>query len=84
MFVSTEISDTKLHTVLLNQKEIKLSWLVDWHKKEVMFNVDNPFNEEYNWFSIGFSQRGKNAHSDLCYFFKNTKTAVVKHKDRII
>lgn len=64
------LANTKLHTLLLDHNKIKLSWLVDWNKKEVMFNVDNAFSAKNKWFSFGFSKRGDMEHSDICFFTK--------------
>lgn len=65
-----ELANTKLHTLLLDHHKIKLSWLIDWNKKEVMFNVDNAFSAKNKWFSFGFSKRGEIEHSDICFFTK--------------
>ena len=64
-----EFASTKLHTILLDHNDTKLSWVVDWNKKEVLFNVDNAFNG-HKWFSFGFSKRGTTKQSDLCYFIR--------------
>ncbi|XP_037025941.1 tyramine beta-hydroxylase [Bradysia coprophila] len=64
------LANTKLHTLLLDHKKIKLSWLIDWNKQEVMFNVDNAFSAKNKWFSFGFSKRGDMEQSDLCLFTK--------------
>lgn len=69
MFISG-LANTKLHTALLDHKKIKLSWLIDWNKQEVMFNVDNAFSAKNKWFSFGFSKRGDMEQSDLCFFTK--------------
>lgn len=69
-FLLAELANTKLHTLLLDHHKIKLSWLIDWNKKEVMFNVDNAFSAKNKWFSFGFSKRGAIEHSDLCFFTK--------------
>lgn len=68
--IFSELATTKLHTLLLDHHKIKLSWLIDWNKKEVMFNVDNAFSAKNKWFSFGFSKRGDIEHSDLCFFTK--------------
>ncbi|KAJ6638977.1 Tyramine beta-hydroxylase [Pseudolycoriella hygida] len=64
------LSNTRLHTLLLDHHKIKLSWLIDWNKKEVMFNVDNAFSAKNKWFSFGFSKRGDIELSDVCFFSK--------------
>lgn len=66
-----EIPDTKLHTLLLDHKEIKLTWVVDWNKKEVLFNVDEAFTSDSKWFAFGFSKRGELPSSDVCFFIKD-------------
>lgn len=61
-----------MHTLLLDHNEIKLTWVVDWNKKEVLFNVDNAFNDDSKWFSFGFSKRGDLVDSDICFFYRQT------------
>lgn len=71
-----------MHTLLLDHKEVKLSWLVDWNKNEIMFNVDNAFQQNDKWFAFGFSKRGNYEQSDICFFMKENSlfnTAVVSH-----
>lgn len=67
-FPFTGLSDTKLHNLYLDHNEIKLSWLVDWYKKEVLFHIQNAFTPDYKWFSLGFSKRGEMGNSDICFF----------------
>lgn len=62
------LADTKLHEVYLDEKEIKLSWMVDWYKQEVLFHLQNAFNERHRWFYLGFSKRGNIGDSDICFF----------------
>lgn len=62
---------TKLHTLLLDHQSIKLSWFIDWPKKEVLFNVDDAFTDDTDWFAFGFSKRGEIEGSDVCYFLRN-------------
>ncbi|KAH8367012.1 hypothetical protein KR200_001524, partial [Drosophila serrata] len=62
------LSDTKLHEIYLDDKEIKLSWMVDWYKQEVLFHLQNAFNEQHRWFYLGFSKRGGLADADICFF----------------
>ncbi|KAH8290022.1 hypothetical protein KR044_000465 [Drosophila immigrans] len=62
------MSDTKLHEIYLDDKEIKLSWMVDWYKQEVLFHLQNAFNEQHRWFYLGFSKRGSLADADICFF----------------
>lgn len=50
---------------------------MNWAQKEVLFTIKNAFNPKIDWFSLGFSQRGFNANSDLCYFNKGNKTVIV-------
>ncbi len=69
-FFFSGLANTKLHTLLLDHDKIKLSWLIDWNKKEVMFNVDNAFSAKNKWFSFGFSKRGDMEQSDICFFTK--------------
>nr|CAA94391.2 tyramine-beta-hydroxylase [Drosophila melanogaster] len=65
---SNRLSDTKLHEIYLDDKEIKLSWMVDWYKQEVLFHLQNAFNEQHRWFYLGFSKRGGLADADICFF----------------
>ncbi|KAH8386946.1 hypothetical protein KR093_003733, partial [Drosophila rubida] len=65
---SNRLSDTKLHEIYLDDKEIKLSWMVDWYKQEVLFHLQNAFNEQHRWFYLGFSKRGSLADADICFF----------------
>lgn len=62
------LSDTKLHEIHLDNKEIKLSWMVDWYKQEVLFHLQNAFNEQHRWFYLGFSKRGGTGDADICFF----------------
>lgn len=66
-----ELPSTKLHTLLLDHHSIKLTWYIDWPKKEVLFNVDDAFTDDTDWFSFGFSQRGQIEGSDVCFFVRN-------------
>lgn len=66
--VLSELPPTKIHTLLLDHKEVKLTWVVDWAKKEVLFNVDHAFTKDSKWFSFGFSKRGELPGSDICFF----------------
>lgn len=66
-----ELPSTKLHTILLDHQNVKLTWYIDWPKKEVLFNVDDAFTDETDWFSFGFSKRGEIEGSDVCYFVRN-------------
>lgn len=65
------LPSTKLHTLLLDHTEVKLTWFIDWAKKEVLFNVDEAFTPETEWFSFGFSKRGKSEGSDICFFVRS-------------
>lgn len=66
-----ELPSTKLHTLLLDHQNTKLTWFIDWPKKEVLFNVDEAFADDTEWFAFGFSQRGQIANSDMCYFVRS-------------
>lgn len=66
-----ELPNTKLHTLLLDHHNVKLTWFIDWPKKEVLFNVDDAFTDDTDWFSFGFSQRGQIEGSDVCFFVRN-------------
>lgn len=66
---ANKLSQTKLHEIYLDDhKEIKLSWMVDWYKQEVLFHVQNAFNPEHRWFYLGFSKRGELGDADICFF----------------
>lgn len=65
---STELPDTKMHTLLLDHNDIKLTWYIDWPNREILFNVDNAFTDLTKWFSFGFSKRGELEASDVCFF----------------
>uniref|UniRef100_A0A034WQK7 Tyramine beta-hydroxylase n=1 Tax=Bactrocera dorsalis TaxID=27457 RepID=A0A034WQK7_BACDO len=65
---ANRLSDTKLHEVYLDNSEIKLSWMVDWYKQEVLFHLQNAFNENHRWFYLGFSKRGDVGDADICFF----------------
>lgn len=69
-FQFVELPDTKLHTLLLDHKKVKLTWFIDWNNKEVLFNVDEAFAGDTNWFSFGFSKRGDLEGSDVCFFVR--------------
>lgn len=69
--IVSELPNTKLHSILLDHEEIKLTWYIDWPKKEVLFNVDEAFQEHTKWFSFGFSQRGELEKSDICFFVRH-------------
>ncbi|XP_037815839.1 tyramine beta-hydroxylase isoform X1 [Lucilia sericata] len=66
--MANRLSDTKLHEIYLDNKEIKLSWMVDWYKQEVLFHLQNAFNEQHRWFYLGFSKRGGIGDADICFF----------------
>lgn len=68
---SLELPSTKLHTLLLDHRNVKLTWYIDWPKKEVLFNVDDAFTDDNDWFSFGFSKRGQIEGSDVCFFVKS-------------
>lgn len=55
----------------MDHQNVKLTWYIDWPKKEVLFNVDDAFTDETDWFSFGFSKRGEIEGSDVCYFVRN-------------
>lgn len=76
-----ELSNTKLHTVLLDHDTLKLSWLIDWPRKEVMFNVDNAFTPKHEQFSFGFSKRGEKENSDWCIFRSDTFNVAVVNSE---
>ncbi|XP_004530932.1 tyramine beta-hydroxylase [Ceratitis capitata] len=65
---ANRLSDIKLHEVYLDNSEIKLSWMVDWYKQEVLFHLQNAFNEKHRWFYLGFSKRGGMGDADICFF----------------
>lgn len=65
------LPSTKLHTLVLDHHNVKLTWFIDWPKKEVLFNVDDAFTDDTDWFSFGFSQRGQIEGSDVCFFVRN-------------
>lgn len=69
-YFDVELPDAKLHSLLLDHKEIKLTWVVDWYKREILFNVDEAFTVDSKWFSFGFSKRGSLAGSDICFFIR--------------
>ena len=56
---------------MLDHHNVKLTWFIDWPKKEVLFNVDDAFTDDTDWFSFGFSQRGQIEGSDVCFFVRN-------------
>lgn len=56
---------------MLDHHNVKLTWFIDWPKKEVLFNVDDAFTDDTDWFSFGFSQRGQIEGSDVCFFIRN-------------
>lgn len=68
------LPSTKLHTLLLDHKDTKLTWYIDWPRKEVLFNVERAFDDDDDtkWFSFGFSKRGELEASDLCFFVRNS------------
>uniref|UniRef100_A0AAG5DPF1 DOMON domain-containing protein n=1 Tax=Anopheles atroparvus TaxID=41427 RepID=A0AAG5DPF1_ANOAO len=63
------ISTTQLHTLTLAHGSLKLAWMIDWYKREVLFHVKNTFaSGHYQTFAIGFSARGQLTRTDLCVF----------------
>lgn len=42
--------------------------MVDWYKQEVLFHLQNAFNEKHRWFYLGFSKRGGMGDADICFF----------------
>lgn len=71
IFATEGLPNTKLHTLILDHQNVKLTWYIDWPKKEILFNVDDAFTDDNDWFSFGFSKRGKIEGSDVCYFVKS-------------
>lgn len=65
------LPSTKLHTLLLDHNEVKLTWYIDWAKRDVLFNVDEAFTPETDWFLFGFSKRGQTERSDVCFFVRS-------------
>ncbi|XP_062538904.1 tyramine beta-hydroxylase [Armigeres subalbatus] len=62
------ISATQIHTLRLDHN-LKLTWMMDWYKKEVLFHVQNTFlHGRYKFFALGFSPRGELKRTDLCVF----------------
>lgn len=58
---------------------MKLTWIVAWREKQVLFRIDNAFYKDDKWFSLGFSKRGSLKKSDSCYFIKNDTKSMVKY-----
>lgn len=71
VIATKRLPNTKLHTLVLDHHDVKLTWFIDWPKKEVLFNVDDAFTDDTDWFSFGFSQRGQIEGSDVCFFVRN-------------
>lgn len=67
-----------IHTIDLDD-HMKLTWLVEWSEKQVLFRIHNAFYKNDNWFSFGFSKRGGLEQSDSCYFIKNNTKSMVKY-----
>lgn len=65
------LPSTKLHVLHLDHQNVKLTWFIDWPKREVLFNVDEAFIDDTEWFSFGFSKRGKVEGSDVCFFVRS-------------
>lgn len=44
--------------------------MIDWHKKEVLFHIQNAFDEKHRWFYLGFQKRADDNHAnaDICFF----------------
>jgi dopamine beta-monooxygenase len=70
IFFFTEIPSNRLHKLNLDHDRVKMNWLIDWNNKEVLFYIENAFENDYKWFSLGFSSRGNFEKSDLCFFLK--------------
>ncbi|XP_052870102.1 tyramine beta-hydroxylase [Anopheles cruzii] len=67
--VGIHISTTQLHTLQLDHGPLRLTWMMDWYKRKVLFHVKNPFGRgKYRTFAIGFSARGDRTRTDLCVF----------------
>ncbi|XP_058445069.1 tyramine beta-hydroxylase isoform X1 [Malaya genurostris] len=64
-----DISANQIHTLNLDRQKLKLTWMMDWYRKEVLFHVQNTFlHGRYKFFAIGFSPRGELKRTDLCVF----------------
>ncbi|XP_055389701.1 tyramine beta-hydroxylase [Condylostylus longicornis] len=60
--------------------------MIDWYNQEVLFHIQNAFNQQYKWFYLGFSKRGDVSESDICFFenhngFFNVVTDAYTSKD---
>lgn len=58
-----------MHSLVLDNKEnVKLSWMVDWKDRDVLFQVKNAVSPDYKWFAFGFSRRGEFPRTDFCIY----------------
>lgn len=55
--------------------DILLKWRVDYSVRKIQFQVAvvSENGPTYNWFALGFSDRGKFNNSDVCLFWRDYK-----------
>lgn len=51
--------------------KIKLYWIIDYHSKQLTFEVHLP--KEFGWFALGFSDRGNLFPADYCLLWYDWK-----------
>lgn len=57
-------------SVLDPNGELLLKWKVDYYKRKIRFQlIISEKAPAFNWFALGFSDRGKLINSDVCLFW---------------
>lgn len=63
---------------VLNNRDLRLNWTIDWENEEVTFVVENAFTPSTRYFIFGFSKWEDVNNSDYCLFDRdNATTALV-------
>ncbi|XP_055585811.1 tyramine beta-hydroxylase [Uranotaenia lowii] len=69
------ISSNQIHSLSLDHHKLRLTWMMDWYRKEVLFHVQDTFQHgHYKFFALGFSPRGELKRTDLCIFLTGSGT----------
>lgn len=72
--------DPNPNTYVLNNRDLKLSWTVDWINEEVTFSIENPFKPDRRYFIFGFSFWEDVNRSDYCLFDRDIPDQItVRH-----
>lgn len=76
--LNTQIIDQvpEPNTKILNNRDLELSWTVDWDNEEVTFTVENPFKPDRRYFMFGFTFWSDTNSSDYCLFDRDDPTKI--------